>query len=1636
MKLSTLIATRRKRFRRSASPFFKLGIENLEGRLVMASILPVSVADPAGSSPVTANGPSEQGSISGDGRYVVYLSNAANLVAGQTDTIVEGNNYKDVFLYDSVTKTTKLVSGSGGSATKTADHESLGAVISANGRYIAFTSHAQDVVPGQVASDSNQLNLFLYNVQTGTTTLVSHASGSTITPANGTVLEGSPAISADGRRIAFISGASDMISGITDDPGTYDVFLFDRGDNTTPASMKLVSRSATLPATATGSFFVEQVALSADGNYVAFQSASTDLVTDQNDSNGHADIFLFNAIDDKVRLVSSAAGSTTIAANGPSFQAAPLAISAHGRYVAFRSFATDLVEGQIDMNFNSDVFLFDRDAATSQDRLRLISHAHDSAVTAATGSTAASEIPVVNVDLANDESSGDGLVIAYQSTATNLAAGVSDNGTSRDLFLYDVATGRSTLLTHNAASQNAPASTLLDYAVDNQPGRTPVISSNGKFIAYSSPATDLVPNQVDSVLLITNDVFRYEVKTKLNSLMSGNGGSIAQTGDSHSAVSGITADGSNVVFSSESTDLIEGDGNLSQDVLLSFLSVPPPPQPDLKVNISDTPDPVRRFRESVHSVTVRNDGDGPATNVQVASDRLPTGVSYADGDSSVGCDMVGTRVICTLGTIAVGSEKSVDIAYLLNVSGVVTLGATASATETDLSPVDNTASETTRVVDDLQLTLTDSPDPIHVGEDLMYEFRVTNPNLTPASSVMISSPLPDNVTFVSVSTNLCNVAANVFTCNIGQLDPSQSLPLRYVVRPHQPGTLVNLGGVVRDSGVDVGGVQSITTTVRPANDDFAKRQVLSGAQGSVVSASNRNATGESLLITGATETSPVDPQQVTKSVWYQWTPTFAAGNYGQVDFFTAGSSFDTLLTVYTKLFDGSLKVLTHNDDVPIAGDRTSRVSFSARSGVKFFIAVDGYHGAEGDITLAWTQGAELQPGPVQQIVERLNPAQVNAGTGPELITVRGTGFSSQSVGFVNGQQRPTAVIAEGNDLVLAVGLTAEDKAFPGSAQISVRTGDAVSEVNQKSTLLIGNYETVTVVAGESGTGRTRTLLGAGKPQPFTEWKTTCDPQSTGGHCVSTLVVYLAPTGQFCDRNELCFPTLRQYQIAHGLYCDDFACSTSLDGYKRSHNGQFPTDPAMPGAVVADSAYSVQLTGTVQLGSLMLGTGAAIPDGAMLIGQDGASLIGQDGASLLDGLRAAGLIGQDGASLIGQDGASVVANDGAGLVNRGNGEGEPSPAIQPSGWFILRDSNGNPATMTNTSNLDGTTSGTGSLELDAATLAKLSNGMIFAIVVPDKLEFSADSYTVAENRGEALITVTRTGTSVGRVTVQYSTEDDTATAGEDYTATSGTLTFESGEMSKTFTIPILTDTTTESEEKIKLILSMPGGIVRLGPQTTSLVSITPPAFPWQNPRDRLDVNGDMSVSPIDVLQIVNELNMPMFAGQNGLLPAPPSSGVPSFYDVSGDGVVSPIDALLIVNFLNTGVRPSPEGTDQLAETDASSWLLSNPVTSALPPAPCPSLGTCDQVRMFSNSDRALKADTMSSKDVSGNSHRDAIFARWADSTSTSQRDNFVRPTDNRMDARHGRNPMRHSEEFTALEDVLTRDAGARPLGQDA
>src|SRR5262249_31596094 len=94
--------------------------------------------------------------------------------------------------------------------------------------------------------------------------------------------------------------------------------------------------------------------------------------------------------------------------------------------------------------------------------------------------------------------------------------------------------------------------------------------------------------------------------------------------------------------------------------------------------------------------------------------------------------------------------------------------------------------------------------------------------------------------------------------------------------------------------------------------------------------------------------------------------------------------------------------------------------------------------------------------------------------------------------------------------------------------------------------------------------------------------------------------------------------------------------------------------------------------------------------------------------------------------------------------------------------------------------------------------------------PGILQFSSAAYNVNENDGTATITVTRTNGDVGSVSVHYATSDGTATAGSDYAATSGTLTFASGETTKTFTVPITNDTAVEGDETITLTLSSPTG----------------------------------------------------------------------------------------------------------------------------------------------------------------------------------------------------------------------------------
>jgi len=106
-----------------------------------------------------------------------------------------------------------------------------------------------------------------------------------------------------------------------------------------------------------------------------------------------------------------------------------------------------------------------------------------------------------------------------------------------------------------------------------------------------------------------------------------------------------------------------------------------------------------------------------------------------------------------------------------------------------------------------------------------------------------------------------------------------------------------------------------------------------------------------------------------------------------------------------------------------------------------------------------------------------------------------------------------------------------------------------------------------------------------------------------------------------------------------------------------------------------------------------------------------------------------------------------------------------------------------------------------------------------------VQFNAATYTVAENNGPAVITITRTGGAAGTASVKIDTSNGTATAGSDYTTVSQTVNFANGEVSKTVNIPITDDLLNEPDETVNLTLSNAGGSATLGSQATAVLTIT-------------------------------------------------------------------------------------------------------------------------------------------------------------------------------------------------------------------
>jgi Tol biopolymer transport system component len=353
------------------------------------------------------NNTSGDPSISGDGRFVAFASRPANLVPGGT------NNSQDIFVRDLVTNTTTRVSVD--SAGNPGNGESYYPSISGDGRFVVFASDAANLVPGDT---NGSRDIFVRDLSTNTTTRVSVDSAGNQGNGISNPFLSKPSISADGRFVAFVSTASNLVPGDTN--LVEDIFVRDTLVNTT-------TRVSVDSAGNQGNNNSISTSISADGRFVAFSSNATNLVP--GDTNSSQDVFVRDLLTNTITRV-----SVDSAGNQGNSLSSFTSISADGRFLAFVSGATNLVPG--DTNNNNDIFVRDTLANTTT-RLSV-----DSAGNQANNNS----FGVASI-------SGDGRFVAFNSAATNLVPG--DTNGSADIFVRDTRANTTTRVSVSGAGNQA-----------------------------------------------------------------------------------------------------------------------------------------------------------------------------------------------------------------------------------------------------------------------------------------------------------------------------------------------------------------------------------------------------------------------------------------------------------------------------------------------------------------------------------------------------------------------------------------------------------------------------------------------------------------------------------------------------------------------------------------------------------------------------------------------------------------------------------------------------------------------------------------------------------------------------------------------------------------------------------------------------------------------------------------------------------------------------------------------------------------------------------------------------------------------------------------------------------------------------
>ena len=392
-----------------------------------------------------ANGRSQFPSISANGRFVAFESEANNLVSN------DFNATSDIFVVDLLTHNTEVMSvdGKGAVGSGPSHYPS----ISGDGRYVAFYSYAI-----LTSNDQNHnVDIYVRDRVAGTTTLVTATFDGS--PSTGYSEAYYPKISVDGRFIAYHSSATDLVPG--DVNNNSDAFVYDvqRGIN------QIVSVTSSGEQ---GSGFSASASISADGRFISFSSNAANLVPEG--VSHSATMFPQVLVKDRMTGAMNL-GSITLDGSVGDFSAGTSSLSGDGRYVAFYSRSTHLVPN--DLNWKRDVFIFD-----------FLTHTMKRITPDGVEPNGYSYAPSF---------SQDGKRVAFWSKASNFAD--DDHNGAIDVFLYDLPTDQILRISAGPMGEG------------NGDSGYPTISAEGRFVAFPSLASNLVAGDQNDV----SDVFVAEI---------------------------------------------------------------------------------------------------------------------------------------------------------------------------------------------------------------------------------------------------------------------------------------------------------------------------------------------------------------------------------------------------------------------------------------------------------------------------------------------------------------------------------------------------------------------------------------------------------------------------------------------------------------------------------------------------------------------------------------------------------------------------------------------------------------------------------------------------------------------------------------------------------------------------------------------------------------------------------------------------------------------------------------------------------------------------------------------------------------------------------------------------------------------